>query len=142
MAFMALQFSNSAALKIHELIQEAGNPDLKLRVRVVSGGCAGFQYDFAFDDTVQETDTVIKQPVLLKSDEKAVQDADCQQNAEVQLLVDEMSHAYLSEANIDYEEDLSGAHFVVRNRNAENTCSCGTSFSGCSKSEQNIDDNQ
>ena len=44
-----LVFTDNAANKVKDLIDEEGNPDLKLRVFVTGGGCSGFQYGFTFD---------------------------------------------------------------------------------------------
>ena len=105
-----LHFSDSAASKVRQLIDEEGNPDLKLRVFVQGGGCSGFQYGFTFDEESGEDDTVM------------------QKNG-VTLLIDSMSYQYLVGAEIDYREDLEGAQFVIRNPNAKTTCGCGSSFS-------------
>jgi iron-sulfur cluster insertion protein len=105
-----LIFTDSAALKVGELIREEGNADLKLRVFVSGGGCSGFQYGFTFDENEEEGDT-------------------CVENQGVKLLIDPMSFQYLTGAEIDYKEDLEGAQFVIRNPNATTTCGCGSSFS-------------
>ncbi len=105
-----LVFTDSAAVKVKALIDEEGNPELKLRVFVQGGGCSGFQYGFTFDEAVNEDDTVM--------DKNGVQ-----------LLVDSMSYQYLVGAEIDYKEDLEGAQFVIKNPNASTTCGCGSSFS-------------
>ena len=105
-----LIFTDSAALKVGQLIEEEGNPNLKLRVFVSGGGCAGFQYGFTFDEKEEEGDT-------------------CVVNQGVRLLIDPMSFQYLAGAEIDYKEDLEGAQFVIRNPNAQTTCGCGSSFS-------------
>jgi len=105
-----LVFSDSAATKVKQLIDEEGNPDLKLRVFVQGGGCSGFQYGFTFDEEVSEDDTVMNK------------------NG-VQLLIDSMSYQYLVGAEIDYKDDLNGAQFVIKNPNATTTCGCGSSFS-------------
>ena len=47
----------------------------------------------------------------------------------VKLVVDPMSIQYLFGAEIDFQEDLQGARFVIKNPNANTTCSCGSSFS-------------
>ena len=47
-----LVFTDSAATKVKDLIEEEGNPDLKLRVFVQGGGCSGFQYGLTFDGIV------------------------------------------------------------------------------------------
>ena len=50
-----LVFTDSAATKVKELIDEEGNPELKLRVFVTGGGCSGFQYGFTFDEEPRKT---------------------------------------------------------------------------------------
>ena len=104
-----LVFTDSAARKVGELIQEEGNPNLKLRVFVTGGGCSGFQYGFTFDEKIEEGDAEYP-------------------NQGVTLLVDPLSFQYLAGAEIDYREDLEGAQFVIRNPNATTTCGCGSSF--------------
>ena len=90
-----LVFTDSAAIKVADLIAEEGNPDLKLRVFVQGGGCSGFQYGFTFDEIVNDDDTVMEK------------------NG-VSLLIDAMSYQYLVGAEIDYKEDLQGAQFVIK----------------------------
>jgi iron-sulfur cluster insertion protein len=103
-------FTDSAAAKVAQLIEEEGNPDLKLRVFVQGGGCSGFQYGFTFDEIVNDDDTT-----MVKNG--------------VQLLIDSMSYQYLVGAEIDYKDDLEGAQFVIKNPTASSTCGCGSSFS-------------
>jgi len=105
-----LIFTDSAADKVKQLVEEEGNPDLKLRVFVQGGGCSGFQYGFTFDEVVNEDDT----PMTKNG---------------VTLLIDAMSLQYLMGAEIDYKEDLQGAQFVIKNPSATSTCGCGSSFS-------------
>ena len=105
-----LLFTDNAASKVKQLIEEEGNTDLKLRVFVSGGGCSGFQYGFTFDEVINEDDTVMSK------------------NG-VQLLIDPMSFQYLAGAEIDYQEGLEGSQFVIKNPNAETTCGCGSSFS-------------
>ncbi|MBS1211558.1 MAG: iron-sulfur cluster assembly accessory protein, partial [Proteobacteria bacterium] len=57
---MPLMFTDSAASKVKQLIDEEGNVDLKLRVFVTGGGCSGFQYGFTFDEVTNEDDTVLE----------------------------------------------------------------------------------
>lgn len=104
-----LVFSDSAAAKVKELIEQENNADLMLRVYVTGGGCSGFQYGFTFDESVSEGDTQVEK-------------------GGVTLLVDPMSFQYLLGAEIDYVDDLEGARFVIRNPNASTTCGCGSSF--------------
>jgi iron-sulfur cluster insertion protein len=55
-----LVFSDGAANKVKQLIEEEGNPELKLRVFVTGGGCSGFQYGFTFDEVQNEDDAVMQ----------------------------------------------------------------------------------
>lgn len=105
-----LIFTDSAAAKVRQLIDEEGNEALKLRVFITGGGCSGFQYGFTFDENEQEGDTRMEK-------------------SGVALLIDPMSLQYLTGATIDYTEGLEGAQFVIRNPNASTTCGCGSSFS-------------
>ena len=69
-----LVFTDSAAAKVKELVDEEGNPDLKLRVFVQGGGCSGFQYGFTFDELVNDDDTQMsKNGVTLLIDAMSLQ---------------------------------------------------------------------
>jgi iron-sulfur cluster insertion protein len=105
-----LIFTNNAADKVKQLIEEDGNNELKLRVFVSGGGCSGFKYGFTFDEMINEDDTVMEK------------------NG-VKLLIDPMSFQYLVGAEIDYQENPEGAQFVIKNPGAASTCGCGSSFS-------------
>lgn len=106
----SLVFTDGAASKVKELIDEENNLALNLRVFVSGGGCSGFQYGFTFDETINEDDLVME-------------------NQGVKLLVDSMSFQYLTGAEIDYQENAQGAQFVIKNPSAASTCGCGSSFS-------------
>lgn len=105
-----MSFTDNAADKVHSLISEEGNNQLKLRVFVTGGGCSGFQYGFSFDEAVAEDDTIIE-------------------NKGASLLIDPLSYQYLVGAKIDYVEGLEGSRFIVDNPMASSTCGCGSSFS-------------
>ncbi len=105
-----LMFTENAATKVRQLIEEEGNAELKLRVFVTGGGCSGFQYGFTFDEAVSDDDTAL-------------------QKGGVTLLIDPMSLQYLAGAEIDYQENVEGAQFVIKNPTATSTCGCGSSFS-------------
>jgi len=105
-----LVFTDAAARKVRELIDEEGNSALKLRVAISGGGCSGFQYGFSFDEDRADDDLAVE-------------------NGGVTLVVDPLSLQYLMGAEIDYTESLHGAQFVIRNPNAKTTCGCGSSFS-------------
>ncbi len=105
-----LLFTDAAASKVKQLIDEEGNTELKLRVFVTGGGCSGFQYGFTFDEAQADDDTVLEKNGVV-------------------LLIDPMSYQYLVGAEIDYTEGLEGAQFVIKNPNASTSCGCGSSFS-------------
>ena len=96
-----LIFTDSAANKVKELINEEGNPALKLRVFVTGGGCSGFQYEY---NLVKETPTA-DDLVLAKED--------------ATVLIDSLSLEFMGGAEIDYVDDLIGQSFQIRNPNAE-----------------------
>jgi iron-sulfur cluster insertion protein len=107
---LPIEFSDAAARKVKELVEEEENPSLKLRVYVTGGGCSGFQYGFTFDEKVNDGDTTIEKDSVV-------------------LVVDPMSLQYLVGGEVDYSEGLQGSRFLINNPNATTTCGCGASFS-------------
>ena len=104
-----ITISESAKIKIKDLLLEENNPNLSLRTFVQGGGCSGFSYGFTFDEIVNEDDFEIPLD-------------------EFKVLVDAMSMQYLTGAEIDYKEDVMGSQFNIKNPNATTTCGCGSSF--------------
>jgi iron-sulfur cluster insertion protein len=80
-----------------------------LRVAVDGGGCSGFQYSITLGQALADD-------LVLEKDGQ-------------QVLVDQISLPFLSNAVIDFTDELIGARFVVENPNAKTSCGCGTSFS-------------
>jgi iron-sulfur cluster insertion protein len=105
-----IKISETVVAKVAEMLAEEGDPALQLRIFVTGGGCSGFQYGFAFDDEKKEDDVRVER-------------------GPITVVVDAMSLQYLMGAEIDYEDNLEGARFVIRNPNASSTCGCGSSFS-------------
>lgn len=105
-----ITITDSAQVKIQDIIAEENNPAVKLRVFVQGGGCSGFSYGFTLDEAVNEDDF------------------DLEVNG-VHILVDSMSSQYLQGATVDYKDDIYGASFTINNPNAQTTCGCGSSFS-------------
>ena len=103
-------FTEAAAAKVKALVEEEGNPNLKLRVYITGGGCSGFQYGFAFAEDLDEGDISVERDGVM-------------------MVIDPMSMQYLTGAEVDYYEGLDGARFVIKNPNATTTCGCGSSFS-------------
>ena len=104
-----VEITTRAAQRVHQLIDNDENPDLKLRVFIEGGGCSGFQYRFQLDEEAMEDDVVIEE-------------------SGIRMLIDPISLQYLEGARVDFLEDLMGSRFVVNNPNATTTCGCGSSF--------------
>jgi iron-sulfur cluster assembly accessory protein len=104
-----VRVSARAAKRIAEILKSEPQPAM-LRVAVTGGGCSGFQYNFALDDTRTDDDLVIERDGAT-------------------VLVDAVSLDFLKGAEIDFADDLIGAAFKVNNPNATSSCGCGTSFS-------------
>ena len=100
--------SDRAAERVAEIVAAQAHP-AALRVAVLAGGCSGFQYKFELDEAVQPDDFVVET-----------------QGARV--LVDPVSLDLLAGSQLDYTDELMGAHFTVRNPNATSGCGCGASF--------------
>jgi len=105
-----IMVSESAKAKMREILAEENDPSLKVRAFVQGGGCSGFQYGFTLDTEQGEDDLTF--------------DFDG-----VSVLIDSMSVQYMSDATIDYNDDIMGASFKISNPQAQTTCGCGSSFS-------------
>ncbi|HEY6042970.1 MAG TPA: iron-sulfur cluster insertion protein ErpA [Anaerolineae bacterium] len=99
-----------AAEKLGAIMKEKNLAEHGLRVFIAGGGCGGFQYGMAFENTMEEGDFVFE-------------------SHGVRLFVDPASAMYLEGANVDYVDSLMGGGFRIENPNASSTCSCGQSFS-------------
>jgi iron-sulfur cluster assembly accessory protein len=98
-----------AAAKVRELLDREDNKELKLRLAVEPGGCAGMTYDLGFDDATLEGDAI----VLFDG---------------VPLVVDQLSAPLVDGAVIDFEDSISRQGFSIDNPNAQRGCACGNSF--------------
>lgn len=82
----------------------------RFRIRVDSGGCAGFQYHFNFDHIQNQED------VIFRTDS-------------IEIIIDDISLTLLNGVILDYVEDMMSASFQLKNPNASSSCGCGNSFS-------------
>lgn len=87
----------------------AGDQGQALRIAVEGGGCSGFNYEIKLD--APAPDDLVLEGLGQK------------------VVVDSISLPFLSDAVIDFSEELIGARFVIENPNASSSCGCGTSFS-------------
>jgi len=105
----SITISDSAVQRINEILK-AESPQTMLRVTVEGGGCSGFQYRF---DLVKERED---------------DDIDIGRDG-ARVIIDPLSVPFVEGSEIDFVDDLIGAHFKVNNPNATASCGCGTSFS-------------
>ena len=101
--------SPRAAKRIAAILTGEGQGAM-LRLAVTGGGCSGFQYNFALDESRMDDDLFIEE-------------------SGARVLIDPVSLDFLAGAEIDFTDDLIGQAFKVNNPNATSSCGCGTSFS-------------
>ncbi len=105
-----ITLTDTAAVKVKQLIEAEGDAALALRVAVRPGGCSGFSYEMFFDsDTAGDDLTVDYDGVKVVSDPSSAQ--------------------MLVGATLDYKDGLQDAGFAINNPNASRSCGCGSSFS-------------
>ena len=100
-----------AAGKISSLLAEENKTEAGLRVFVQGGGCSGFQYGLMIEEGTGDAEV----------------DQIFESNG-VQLFVDPISIRYLTGAEVDFVDNLTGGGFTIKNPNAKTTCGCGQSF--------------
>lgn len=99
----------SAQTKATELLDRAGRSDIRLRLGVEGGGCAGLRYILRWSDESYEGDII-------------------HDFGGFEAVVDRMSAPYLEGALLSYADTLESNGFQIDNPNAEGTCACGDSF--------------
>jgi iron-sulfur cluster insertion protein len=105
-----IALTDSAAVKVKQLIEAEGDSSLALRVAVRPGGCSGFSYEMFFDTDVANDDLATEFDG-------------------VRVVSDPSSAQLLDGATLDYKDGLTDAGFAINNPNASRTCGCGQSFS-------------
>jgi iron-sulfur cluster assembly accessory protein len=107
---MQLMITDNAMQEVKKFIEaENLGADGGLRVRVVPGGCSGFQYAMNLEEAAGETDEVVEKDG-------------------VKVFVDMFSAQYLNGVEIDYVNNVMGSGFTFNNPNATGGCGCGSSF--------------
>ncbi len=105
-----LNISETAAVKIKNLMKTEEYEKPRLRIRIDGGGCSGFQYYFSFVGELEEDDVEIEYDGA-------------------KVVVDEVSRNFLNNCTLEYIEELGGSEFSISNPNASSSCGCGNSFS-------------
>ena len=108
-----ITLTESAAVKVSELLKAEGAEELALRVAVRPGGCSGFSYEMFFDGDIAADD----------------EQASFGPARDVKVVVDPASAQLLDGATLDYKDGLEQSGFAITNPNATRTCGCGQSFS-------------
>ena len=105
-----LKFTPVAIEEVKQILKEQEMPeDTVLRVKILGGGCAGFQYHMGLEEEAGPTDDVTEMDG-------------------VTVAVDEFSAQYLDGVTVDFVESIAGRGFTFDNPNAQSTCGCGSSF--------------
>ena len=104
-----VQITEKAIGKVKEIMSSQQPAPQGLRISVVGGGCSGFSYSMAFENTPNMLDKTYNFGGL-------------------KVFVDQASMLYLDGAEVDYVESLEGAGFKFSNPNVKSTCGCGSSF--------------
>jgi iron-sulfur cluster assembly accessory protein len=105
-----ISLTPKAVEMVKDAMQREGLSGYGIRVGVMGGGCAGFQYSMDFEQAAKDGDVTFEQDG-------------------VKLYVDPMSSMYLQGVTVDYVVGLQGAGFKFNNPHAKSTCGCGSSFS-------------
>jgi iron-sulfur cluster assembly protein len=105
-----VQLTETAIVKVKEILDTQEPKPSGLRISVVGGGCSGFSYSMAFENT----------PGML---DKTYAFGD------LNVFIDQASLLYLDGVQVDYVETLEGSGFKFNNPNVKSTCGCGSSFS-------------
>ena len=106
-----ITLTDTAAVKVKELLEAEGASDLALRVAVRPGGCSGYSYEMFFDGVVGADDELATFGDTVK------------------VVVDQASAQLLVGATLDYKDGLDQSGFAITNPSATRTCGCGQSFS-------------
>jgi iron-sulfur cluster assembly accessory protein len=103
-----ITITDRAAEKIRVLLAGAKEGH-GLRVKVVEGGCSGFEYKMDIDSPEADDQVIEKDGA--------------------RIMLDSNSILHLNGTELDYKSELMQSGFVFNNPNVKGTCGCGTSFS-------------
>ena len=109
MSEQVIKLSDNAASKIKEIMSQAENSTIGVRIGVKSGGCAGMSYVMEYAKDV-------------KSNEEVIEDKG------VKVLIDPNAVMYLLGTEMDYKKEKFSSQFVFKNPNETERCGCGESF--------------
>lgn len=102
--------TEQAAKRISTLLSKEENRDMKLRIEVLGGGCAGFQYNIDFVNNKNNNDYEFEKNGVF-------------------VIIDKTSIQFLNSSTLDYVINIGSAAFEIKNPKATSSCGCGNSFS-------------
>ena len=100
-----IEFTEEANKQIKRIVSEQGK-NCFFRISVQGGGCSGFKYNFSFDEEIKKDDIVFSRTVI-----------------------DSSSLEIIKGSMVDYQKEMIGSSFVIKNPQAASSCGCGLSFS-------------
>ncbi len=100
-----IEFTQAANNEIKRIVSEQ-EKNCYFRISVQGGGCSGFKYNFSFDDKIEKDDIVFNKTVI-----------------------DNSSLEIINGSIVDYQKEMIGSSFVIKNPQAASSCGCGLSFS-------------
>ena len=104
-----IKLSDNAANRIKEIMSQAENSTIGVRVGVKSGGCAGMSYIMEYAKDVKPNEEIIE-------------------DKGVKVLIDPNAVMYLLGTEMDYKRERFSSQFVFKNPNETERCGCGESF--------------
>ncbi len=104
-----IEITEPAARRVLAVAAREGKPEASLRIRVVAGGCDGFEYEMSLDERAAQTDEVLEAHGL-------------------RVLVDPRSAPILQGSILEFRDQLLGGGLKVVNPQATHECTCGKSF--------------
>ena len=109
MSEQIIKLSDKAVDRIKEIMAQAQNSTIGVRVGVKSGGCAGMSYVMEYAQTANPNDEIIE-------------------DKGVKVLIDPKAIMYLLGTVMDYKKEELSSTFVFKNPNETERCGCGESF--------------
>ena len=98
-----------AEREIRQVVTRPDNQGKFIRIRVTTGGCAGYNYDVVLDnDCAPDDETIIGDGY--------------------RVVYDPFTRVLIDGSQLDFNDGLIGRGFTLQNPNALVTCGCGTSF--------------
>lgn len=104
---------NSKSTSETIMVSEIGSKsslEQRFRIKVLGGGCSGFQYKFSIDNNILDEDSILG-------------DGD-----KFEIIIDQYSLPLITNSTLDHHSSIGGEYFFITNPNAKSKCGCGNSF--------------